>query len=180
MQKRYLVSCVSAGFLLSFAVFGSGCKKEETKVEPAAPAPTTQSATRSRPSMASQTTVGMFNMQITIDNAPQNMKPGATTTVPVKVKNTSSEKWVRDSANPINLSYHWRNEADKKSTVWDGMRTIITKDVAPGEEIALLPRVKAPKAGNYVLEFDMVLDGPNGGWFSKKGSAVASIPVEVK
>lgn len=181
MQKRALVTGLSAGVLLAFAAFGAGCKKEEQKTEKAeTTAPAAAPAATPQPAAAPQTAGGIFGAEISTDKAPESMKAGETVTVPVKVKNTSTEKWVKDKAKPINLSYHWKNASDKKVVTWDGSRTLIAKDVAPGDEIVLTPKVKAPKAGKYVLEFDMVQDTPDGGWFGKKGSKVASYNVEVK
>ncbi|MBK5274132.1 MAG: hypothetical protein JJE30_03650 [Desulfuromonadales bacterium] len=176
MQRRTLVSSLIVSALVVVSLSATGCKKDEPKVETVAPVQTSQPAAAPQPAAVG----GMFMAQISVDNAPQTMKAGATITLPVKVKNTSSENWKKDKASPINLSYHWKNEADKKVVTWDGIRTLISKDVASGEEITLNVKVASPKVGKYILELDMVMDTPNGGWFGRKGSQIASMPVSVK
>lgn len=122
-----------------------------------------------------------YQAQISIISPLKTMRAGETVVLSVKVKNTSSETWTSAKNNPFRVSYHWRNLSDNKAVVWDGIRTFITKNVVPGEKIAIKAQVKSPETpGQYILQLDVVKDGKGGGWFGHNGSPILSIPVTVK
>src|SRR5205823_1519880 len=67
-------------------------------------------------------------------------------------------------ARPVNLGYHWF-DMSSQAVVWDGARTALPHDVAPGESLTLTVDMRAPQAeGTYALAWDMVQEGT--GWFS--------------
>jgi len=69
---------------------------------------------------------------------------------------------------PVHFSYHWYDNEDNVA-VWNGLRTLLSTDVAPGGDIQLLAQVQAPlQPGNHVLKWDMVQEGGgNAYWFSE-------------
>ncbi|NOZ79190.1 MAG: sulfatase-like hydrolase/transferase [Acidobacteria bacterium] len=77
---------------------------------------------------------------------------------------------------PINVSYHWLT-GHKKMVVFDGERTRIPVEVAPGRTIAMMVKVLAPrKSGRLLLQIDMVHEGVC--WFAKEDPTPAR-PVRV-
>lgn len=110
--------------------------------------------------------------------------PGKVFEVPVKLKNTSTEPWPGDvlapSNKPLCAAYHLYSPGGEQ-TLREGIRTMITSSVQPGEEITLVLRVKAPDAsGKYLLEPDIVQERVV--WFSlsMKDSPPPRLAFEVK
>jgi len=99
------------------------------------------------------------------------LTPGSTVTVQVLVKNTGTLTWDTDTTNPQNpfhLSYHWEGPEN----IWDGQRTGLPKNVAPGELVTLNATLKVPATpGTYTLQWEMVHEFVT--WFSS-----ANVPVK--
>ncbi|HZP95170.1 MAG TPA: SpoIID/LytB domain-containing protein [Candidatus Limnocylindria bacterium] len=92
---------------------------------------------------------------------------GGAYTVPVTVKNTGAATWNATGATPIDVSYHW-HDATGNTVVWDGVRTPLPADVAPGASATVNARVTAPLvAGTFTLTVDLVREGV--GWFGAMG-----------
>ncbi len=92
---------------------------------------------------------------------------GASVGIPITVTNTSNFTWAAGGPNPIDLGYHWA-DAGGKTVVWDGARTKLAVDLAPGQSAQLQASVVAPSAqGTYTLRWDMVQEGVT--WFSGQG-----------
>jgi len=103
---------------------------------------------------------------------------GGTYTVNVPVTNVGTATWNAAAPNPITLSYHWHNAAGG-TVVWDGIRTPLAADVAPGATTTIAARVTAPAAGTgYTLTFDLVREGVN--WFQFLGGTPVRINTNVE
>ncbi|HET7701095.1 MAG TPA: SpoIID/LytB domain-containing protein [Candidatus Limnocylindria bacterium] len=103
---------------------------------------------------------------------------GGTYTVPVTVKNAGAAAWNASGANLIDLSYHWHDSAGR-TVVWDGVRTLLPADVAPGASATVNARITAPlAAGAYTLTIDMVREGV--GWFGLLGSTPYRVAAPVE
>jgi MFS family permease len=92
--------------------------------------------------------------------------------VPVLLQNTGSVGWNRAGARSVLLSYHWKR-LDGRTTLGDfeGIRTQLLTNVAPGDSSKVLPRVQAPaEAGTYLLRWDLVEE--NITWFRDRGHAL--------
>ena len=90
--------------------------------------------------------------------------PGKTYTVQVTVTNVGTMTWIAADPNAFHLSYHWVGPA----SLYDGERTVLPYDVAPGESINLKAKLIAPSVpGTYTLQWDMVHE--NVTWFSNQG-----------
>ena len=75
------------------------------------------------------------------------------------------------------LAYHWLR-ADGSPVEWDGLRTLLPRDVAPGETVEVVFEIATPRAaGSYLLEFDAVREQI--AWFSARGAATARRAVEI-
>ena len=94
---------------------------------------------------------------------------GGTYAISVPVTNSGTVAWNATGANLVDLSYHW-HDANGNTVVWDGTRTALAGDVAPGASTTVTARVTAPSAaGTYILSFDLVREGVS--WFQFLGSA---------
>ncbi|MGH2378987.1 MAG: SpoIID/LytB domain-containing protein, partial [Candidatus Limnocylindria bacterium] len=92
--------------------------------------------------------------------------------------NSGSAAWTSGGDSPVNLSYHWHDEAGN-TVVWDGVRTALPSDVAPGETVtADMQLVAPPSDATYRLTIDLVREGV--GWFGQfGGTAPATVDVVV-
>src|SRR5438309_6987688 len=97
--------------------------------------------------------------------APASIVPGGEVNVEVRVKNTGLRAWPAGGDHPVHLGYHWF-DMGSNAVVWDGARTALPHDVAPGEEVAFTVDMRAPQGeGAYALAWDMVQEGT--AWFSR-------------
>ena len=98
-------------------------------------------------------------------------------TIPITVTNNSNFLWSPVGPNPENLGYHWIDSAGR-AVVWDGVRTKLNADVAPGVSAVLQASLTYPStAGTYTLRWDMVEEGVS--WFSGKDVRTADQAVQV-
>ena len=102
--------------------------------------------------------------------------PGELVTVDVTVRNLSEDTWAATD-DPVRLAYHLY---DSGGTViaWDGARTELPRDMAPGDVATVALRIVAPPlTGSYVVKPDLVRDGV--GWFSGSGAPAGSFALKV-
>ncbi|MDP9245524.1 MAG: N-acetylmuramoyl-L-alanine amidase, partial [Chloroflexota bacterium] len=91
---------------------------------------------------------------------------GAAATVPIALTNTGNFIWNAAGATPVHLGYHWVNAAGT-TVVWDGTRSNLAADVAPGASQTVQAQISFPTApGTYTLKWDLVQEGV--AWFSGK------------
>jgi hypothetical protein len=103
---------------------------------------------------------------------------GDTTLVQVQLTNTGDRTWAASGPHPFALSYHLE-DASGKSVTYDGTRTPLPLDVAPGNAIQLEAQVVAPGSqGSYVIEWDGVQEAVT--WFSWAGTPVARTYLTVR
>jgi O-antigen ligase len=96
---------------------------------------------------------------------------GVKTTVPVRLQNTGDRTWAASGPHPFALSYHLE-DASGKSVTYDGARTPLPLDVAPGNAIVVQAEIVAPTSqGKYVIEWDGVQEAVT--WFSWVGTPMA-------
>ncbi|HET8568888.1 MAG TPA: N-acetylmuramoyl-L-alanine amidase [Candidatus Limnocylindria bacterium] len=99
--------------------------------------------------------------------------------VPIVVTNSGNWTWPSGGANPVNLAYHWWSLTTNRTVLWEGARTTLGQDVAPGASVNLSARVVFPAtAGTYLLRWDLVEEGVS--WFSGKGVATGDQFVRVE
>ena len=100
-----------------------------------------------------------------------------TYTVNVPISNSGVAAWNATGANPVDLSYHWTNAAGQ-IVVWEGVRTLLAADVAPGASTTVAATVTTPAAtGSYTLTFDLVREGV--AWFASLGALPLKITTSV-
>ena len=94
--------------------------------------------------------------------APTNIsgRPGELVHIPVTVTNQGKISWSQDAESPFHLSYHWVDAVTERVVRFDGVRTPLTSDVAPGARVAQSVRVRFPRApGAYRVAWDVVQEG---------------------
>ncbi|HZU82195.1 MAG TPA: O-antigen ligase family protein, partial [Polyangiaceae bacterium] len=113
------------------------------------------------------------------EEAPARVRVGQDFTVGVTVKNTGTLAWDQLGRQAVRLSYHWE-PIGRPATLSDfeGQRTSLPFDVAPGREVRVAGVVRAPGVeGAYRLRWDLVKEGVS--WFSACGNAMPVQRVEV-
>ena len=100
-----------------------------------------------------------YKVEWVSNKIPSEMKAGETQKVAVTIKNTSSVTWPSASSigtddYSVRVSYHWLPAKGDDPLVYDGLRTNLPHDVAPGESVTLdNVNVEAPKQpGSYRLQ----------------------------
>lgn len=124
-----------------------------------------------------------FGVQYELSGMPPVVSIGEELGVPVILHNTGTIEWQRDGPLPTHLSYHWFLEpvggGPPRLIVFDGKRTPLPDDVAPGEVVRVVAAVRSPEApGTYRLSLDLVQE--NVAWFSERGNPAAEQVVDVQ
>ena len=123
-----------------------------------------------------------WRAEISVPNPPSQLRRGEPTTIPVKVKNSSSLSWqARErggSPFQIYAGNHWLDPTGRDLINDDG-RGALPQDVRPGETVTIPLTINAPhRAGSYILEIDLLQEGVS--WFALKGSRSLRIALSVK
>src|SRR5204863_7417551 len=102
--------------------------------------------------------------------APASVSPGAPgsrVTLSVVVRNDGSAIWNAGGAEPVRVSYHWYGLRGAL-VVWDGERTALDRDIAPGERQTItMSGILPATLGLYDLRIDLVREGRF--WFPDVG-----------
>jgi hypothetical protein len=108
-----------------------------------------------------------------------SLAPAETTTMKLLVENRGAAAWPRSGPRPVRVSYHWYQGETGKLVTFDGVRTPLPHDVAPGGRVELDALVRAPRErGRYLLEWDLVQEGV--AWFRAQGDADRLTAVDVE
>lgn len=95
--------------------------------------------------------------------------PGGRATLPVSVTNAGTVAWNSAGTAPIRVATHV-NDAAGSVVIWDGTRTLLQQDLAPGAKLDTQVTVDAPlAAGSYRVRVDVVREGL--AWLSGLGIA---------
>src|SRR5215210_7309455 len=105
------------------------------------------------------------------------LRAGAESTVEVALRNAGTATWRTRRDLGVRLSYHWLDDRGN-AIIWDGPRVDFGGPVAPGDEVEIELRVRAPQPpGRYRLAFDLVEELRF--WFAEVGSAPLELDAEV-
>lgn len=80
----------------------------------------------------------------------------------ITITNTSGAVWTASGPAPVHVSVHWY-DASGAVLVWDGARTSLPRDVAPGESVSLSVALGTPPTAASSLAIDLVSEGVR--WF---------------
>src|SRR5688572_18037388 len=108
------------------------------------------------------TTDGRLGWYRAAFEAPPNVtgRPGELVHIPVTVTNQGKITWSPDAEPPFHLSYHWVDAVTERVVRFDGIRTPLQSDVAPGARVAQSVRVRFPAGpGAYRVAWDVVQEG---------------------
>lgn len=95
--------------------------------------------------------------------------PGGRASLPVSVTNAGTVAWNSAGTAPIRVATHV-NDAAGNVVIWDGLRTLLTQDLAVGAKLDTQVTVDAPlAAGSYKVRVDVVREGV--AWLSGLGVA---------
>ena len=104
-------------------------------------------------------------------------RAGTESAVEVVLQNAGTATWRLRGELGVRLSYHWLDDRGN-AIVWDGPRVDFGGPVAPGDEIEVVLRVRAPQPpGRYRLAFDLVEELRF--WFAEVGSQPLELDAEV-
>jgi subtilisin family serine protease len=108
---------------------------------------------------------------------PPVLLPGGRSQTSVTITNAGSAVWSALGANPVRVAAHV-TDAKGATVIWDGARTALASDVAPGQAVTVKAIVDAPLApGPYRLRVDLVREGV--AWFSSLGVPTADLDLLV-
>jgi hypothetical protein len=115
---------------------------------------------------------GWYRAVITpVSAAPERARwlaPSGQATETLELRNAGALTWQREAPTPVRLSYHWLDQAGRV-VVFDGVRTVLPTDVAPGGRVQVRAAVRAPRVpGVYTLWWDLVHEHTS--WFSERGN----------
>ena len=98
---------------------------------------------------------------------------GMESLVELDLRNTGVEAWPCDGKQAVSLCYHWQRD-DGSTLVFDGIRTRLPRDVAPGQSIRMNGFVRAPldACGNLRLVWTLLQEGV--AWFDSIDKASAT------
>jgi phosphoglycerol transferase MdoB-like AlkP superfamily enzyme len=106
--------------------------------------------------------------------SPGAMMAGAKVLVPLEIHNCSAQPWAAFAGE--RLAYHWWHE-DESSSHYEGIRTLLMRDVLPGESIRLWASLQAPsEVGRQMLQWAMLEE--NVTWWPVAHNAYAWVNVE--
>ena len=126
-------------------------------------------------------TTPVYAVTWTAENTPSSLVAGASVNVNLSFTNAGSLTWANTGANPVRVSYHWRQGAcaGTANAVWDGVRTSLPSNVAPAASVTgLASQLRAPSTpGTYCVIWDLVREGIT--WFSTQSASTLARTVNV-
>ena len=110
--------------------------------------------------------------ELSVSDPPTQLRAGQQATIQVAVKNVSHSLWLAPERSGgdfrLSVGNHWLDQ-NGDTVVNDDGRGSISSDVLPGATLTAPLLINAPRrAGEYLLEVDMVQEGAS--WFGLKGS----------
>jgi hypothetical protein len=125
--------------------------------------------------LASEGTAGWYRARYQPAERELLLGPGERHATTVTVTNTGSKAWVVSEG--FHLAHHWY-DSERRPYRWDGARTVLPRDLRPGESLTLRAEVEAPPSeGRFLLAWDMVHEHTT--WFSEEGVPPAAVEVRV-
>ncbi len=125
----------------------------------------------------SDTALNRADVRVTA-GAPMILASGAPFTITIEATNRGIETWPAGGPRAVVASYHWVDQDRATYLLFEGARTALTTDVAPGASAVLDVRGVAPNgAGRLVLQLD--LQRQDGAWFTQKGNPMPELVVDV-
>lgn len=177
-----MINRVTLSLILGcFCLVGYACTTPETtKPSANSNAPATQ---RPAAPAAPPAAISAFGVEWISNQIPSEMQANKQYTVTITLKNPTSATWpARGTAQPgsVDVAYHWLPAQGDKPVVFEGERTGLPHDIAPGESITLsnVLVVPPPNPGAYRLQMTLVQETIS--WFEGVGAKPLTVPVTVR
>jgi arabinofuranosyltransferase len=137
------------------------------------------SRTKMNSGLSDEIILNEFAQKIVLKTNIGNLQVSEKNKILVEIKNTSTHVWPGGyAAKSVRLSYHWLNRSGK-IIVYDGERTLMPQDLAPGQSIILNALIKTPDVpGEYILQLTMLREFV--AWFENRGAKPLNVHVVVK
>jgi hypothetical protein len=125
-----------------------------------------------RASLESDVWSGIDPINITLElrDGPDEVSPGQTFTLTVKVCNAGKTPLRSAPPDPVYLSYHWLSEKTGEVVVWDGERSPLLPPCESSGAYPLCVVAPSSAAGPHVLRVTLVQEGVR--WFDQPPAAV--------
>jgi len=118
-----------------------------------------------------------FRAQICLLQTLEQLRPNEVIAIEAEITNTSGQTWGSIGQSPVHLSYHWQNLSGEWLE-FDGLRTPLPYDIAPGETFRHYLTIKSPsQSGDALLQPTLVQEGV--AWFDKQGYPPLEIRVRI-
>ncbi len=105
------------------------------------------------------------------------LTPGETHAIPVTVRNQGDDTWEQTGPHAVKLAYHVY-DASGTLVGWDGLRSALPADVAPGSDATVAMVLTAPAVtGIYTITPDLIREGE--AWFSAGDAAPGAFTLRV-
>jgi hypothetical protein len=119
-----------------------------------------------------------FRARIVQDAVINTLARASDTIVRVTVTNLGAETWPAFGRRPVRVAYHWL-DADGGVIEYDGIRSILPRDVGPGESIVVDSFLRAPElAGERVLAWTLLQEEVV--WFAQRNpEARLLVPITI-
>ena len=110
--------------------------------------------------------------------SPQGaLAPGETHAIPVTVRNQGDDTWEQSGPHAVKLAYHVY-DATGALVAWDGLRSALPADIAPGSAATVAMVLTAPAlTGSYTIRPDLIREGE--AWFSSGDAAAGAFTLRV-
>ena len=103
--------------------------------------------------------------------------PGGRSQIAITLTNTGTSTWNASGSAPVHAAAHV-SDGRGNMAIWDGVRTSLPADVAPGAKVDVKVAVDAPPApGPYRARIDLVREGV--AWFSSLGVPTSDVDLLV-
>ena len=173
MQSRAMISLILC--LCSVAYACSGPSTDATKPGNSSAVPATSSSSAVPVASSSAVPSPGQSIEWISQQIPAVMEAGKEEKIALTFKNVSDTPWRYEGAGTIpdpkavRLSYHWYSAPGDKAVIWDGTRTPLPREIAPGETVTLnnVRVLPPPNPGQYQLKFSLLQESI--GWFDSKG-----------
>jgi hypothetical protein len=97
--------------------------------------------------------------------------------IEIELTNASQQCWDAFGKKPVRVSYHWLDK-QRCIAILDGERTLLPRDLRPGETISMWVKIVAPPSpGEYYLQLTLVQEFV--GWFDENGFIPPELMVRV-
>jgi len=175
-QPMLVSACVVAVALVGLA---PSCRGQKSEAEPGGATP----SPRPVPPLPDEA----YRVEWVANTVPPTLKPGASATVTVTIKNVSATSWPGlnssgsepPSAGAVRLGHRWWSASAPIPISESPSRADLERGLGPGESATFQVVVTAPNSpGEYELEFELIQELVT--WFAAKGAATLLVPVRVQ